>query len=275
MFYTAHETTWNCYLNISCLLMQLLSTMLDMVYGSDEKEKVLPLLTSIMHNVTPYLKNHRWGLQFPTLIICYFILTMWSRAQVSRPGFEPHPCWSHQNVGLVDQTAWPRHKKTTTHTTHSGLILYGGNKVNFLRAPCSLPWCPWNAPVEIYNFLIGCPLPRSECLGTLALSKTKHTVLKPVDCNLVYVHHNQKHQFENYSLFFSSPNMPSFRACTALLSSLSGYQYTRRAWKKDAFDLLLDPAFFQVDTVCIHKWVQSLFGHLGSNFFNQEKTQSF
>ena len=136
MFYTAHETTWNCYLNISCLLMQLLSTMLDMVYGSDEKEKVLPLLTSIMHNVTPYLKNHRWGLQFPTLIICYFILTMWSRAQVSRPGFEPHPCWSHQNVGLVNETARPRHKKTTTHTTHSGLILYGGNKVTF--PPCPL-----------------------------------------------------------------------------------------------------------------------------------------
>ena len=25
--------------------------------------------------------------------------------------------------------------------------------------PWSLPWCPWNA-LEIYNFLIGCPLPR-------------------------------------------------------------------------------------------------------------------
>ena len=43
--------------------------------------------------------------------------------------------------------------------------------------PWSLPWCPWNAPVEIYNFLIGCPLPRRKCLGALALSKTKHTGL--------------------------------------------------------------------------------------------------
>ncbi|XP_071800517.1 protein DOP1A-like isoform X4 [Asterias amurensis] len=105
------------------LLAELLSTMLDMVYGSDEKEKVLPLLTSIMHNVTPYLKNH------------------------------------------------------------------------------------------------------------------------------------------------SSPNMPSFRACTALLSSLSGYQYTRRAWKKDAFDLLLDPAFFQVDTVCIHNWLPVI-----DNLMTHDKT---
>ena len=32
---------------------------------------------------------------------------------------------------------------------------------------------PWNAPVEIYNFLIGCPLPRRKCL-----SKTKQTGLR-------------------------------------------------------------------------------------------------
>ena len=40
-------------------LYQLMAPLLDMVYGSDEKDKVVPLLTSIMHNVTPYLKNHR------------------------------------------------------------------------------------------------------------------------------------------------------------------------------------------------------------------------
>ena len=37
--------------------------------------------------------------------------------------------------------------------------------------------CPWNATVEMNNFLIGCPLPRRKCLGALALSKTKHTYL--------------------------------------------------------------------------------------------------
>ena len=56
--------------------------------------------------------------------------------------------------------------------TFSGLILHGGNGSDCLRCPLSLPWCPWSAPVEIYNFLIGCPLPpRRKCLGALALSK--------------------------------------------------------------------------------------------------------
>ncbi|XP_038049265.1 protein dopey-1-like isoform X2 [Patiria miniata] len=105
------------------LLAELLATLLDMVYGSDEKEKVVPLLTSIMHNVTPYLKNH------------------------------------------------------------------------------------------------------------------------------------------------SSPNTPSFRACTALLSSLSGYQYTRKSWKKDAFDLLLDPSFFQLDIVSIHNWLPVI-----DNLMTHDKT---
>ena len=58
-----------------------------------------------------------------------------------------------------------------------GLILHGGNEGDCLRVPWSLPWCPWIAPVQICNFIIGCSLPRSKCLGALALSKTKHTAL--------------------------------------------------------------------------------------------------
>ena len=60
---------------------------------------------------------------------------------------------------------------------HPGLILHGGNEGDCLRVPWSLPWCPWNAPVQICNFIIGCPLPRRNCLGALALSTTKHTAL--------------------------------------------------------------------------------------------------
>ena len=52
----------------------------------------------------------------------------------------------------------------------SGLILHRGNEGDCLCCPCSLPWCPWNALVEMYNFII-------ECLGVLALLKTKHTGL--------------------------------------------------------------------------------------------------
>ena len=48
---------------------------------------------------------------------------------------------------------------------NTGLILYGGNQGNCLHAPWSLPWCPWNNTVHIYNFLIGCRLPRRNYLG--------------------------------------------------------------------------------------------------------------
>ena len=49
----------------------------------------------------------------------------------------------------------------------------------------------------------------------------------------------------------SAYNAPSFRAGAQLLSSLSGYAYTKRAWKKEALELFLDPAFFQMDTACV------------------------
>lgn len=58
----------------------------------------------------------------------------------------------------------------------------------------------------------------------------------------------------------SAYNAPSFRAGSQLLSSLSGYAYTKRAWKKEVLELFLDPAFFQMDTSCLH-W-KSIIDHL-------------
>ncbi|KAJ6643774.1 Protein dopey-1 like [Pseudolycoriella hygida] len=49
-------------------------------------------------------------------------------------------------------------------------------------------------------------------------------------------------------------NIPSFYACSQLLASLSGFQYTRKAWRKDMFDLVLDPSFFQMDASCLPFW---------------------
>ncbi|KAM7345782.1 protein DOP1 homolog isoform 2-T2 [Cochliomyia hominivorax] len=51
-------------------------------------------------------------------------------------------------------------------------------------------------------------------------------------------------------------NIPSFYACSSLLASLSGYQYTRKAWRKDMMDLLLDTSFFQMDITCLPFWKQ-------------------
>ncbi|XP_038622014.1 protein dopey-2 isoform X2 [Tachyglossus aculeatus] len=58
----------------------------------------------------------------------------------------------------------------------------------------------------------------------------------------------------------STYNIPSFRAGAQLLGSLSGYAYTKRTWKKEVLDLYMDPAFFQMDTSCVH-W-KSIIDHL-------------
>jgi len=40
------------------LLAEVTIALLDVVYRSDEKERVIPLLSTILGNVFPYLKNH-------------------------------------------------------------------------------------------------------------------------------------------------------------------------------------------------------------------------
>lgn len=49
-------------------------------------------------------------------------------------------------------------------------------------------------------------------------------------------------------------NTASYYACSQLLASLSGFQYTRKAWRKDAMDLLLDPLFFQMEGRTLTYW---------------------
>ncbi|ESO88953.1 hypothetical protein LOTGIDRAFT_154021 [Lottia gigantea] len=52
----------------------------------------------------------------------------------------------------------------------------------------------------------------------------------------------------------SNHNLPSYRASSQILSSISGYQYSRKSWRKEALEYLLDPAFFQMDVKCIRYW---------------------
>ncbi|XP_070151430.1 protein DOP1 homolog isoform X2 [Polyergus mexicanus] len=64
-------------------------------------------------------------------------------------------------------------------------------------------------------------------------------------------------------------NIASFTACSQLLASLSGYQYTRKAWRKDVLDLLLDPAFFQMTPSCLPYWrtiIDNLMTHDNTTF---------
>lgn len=42
------------------VLAEVLAPLLDMVFGREEKERVVNFLIHVMGNVTPYLRNHRY-----------------------------------------------------------------------------------------------------------------------------------------------------------------------------------------------------------------------
>uniref|UniRef100_A0A3B4BRG1 Dopey N-terminal domain-containing protein n=1 Tax=Pygocentrus nattereri TaxID=42514 RepID=A0A3B4BRG1_PYGNA len=62
----------------------------------------------------------------------------------------------------------------------------------------------------------------------------------------------------------SAYNMPSFSAGAQLLSSLSGYAYTKRAWKKEVLELFMDPLFFTMESSCAcqNHYILSIIDHL-------------
>ena len=41
------------------VLSDVLASLLDILFGSEEKERVVNFLINVMGNVTPYLRNHR------------------------------------------------------------------------------------------------------------------------------------------------------------------------------------------------------------------------
>ncbi len=49
------------------ILAELIASLLDVIYSSEEKEKVVPFLHTIMPNVFPYLRNHRYIFFFQIL----------------------------------------------------------------------------------------------------------------------------------------------------------------------------------------------------------------
>ncbi|KAJ8350171.1 hypothetical protein SKAU_G00253010 [Synaphobranchus kaupii] len=59
----------------------------------------------------------------------------------------------------------------------------------------------------------------------------------------------------------STYNAPGFCASARLLRGLSEYSYTKRVWKREAFDLYMDPLFFRMDPSCISHW-GSIIDHL-------------
>lgn len=56
-------------------------------------------------------------------------------------------------------------------------------------------------------------------------------------------------------------NWACFDASSRLLASFSGYQYTRKAWRRETLDLLMDNAFFQMPAECLPSW-RTIIDHL-------------
>lgn len=71
-------------------------------------------------------------------------------------------------------------------------------------------------------------------------------------------------------LFSDSPrNAASFYACSELLASLTAFQYTRKAWRRDVLDLLLEPALFQMEARALPHWraiIDNLMSHDTATF---------
>lgn len=63
------------------VLAALLANLLDITYGSQEKDKVVTLMTTLMYNITPYLKNHTVR-NIPSFLACSSLLASLSMYQV-------------------------------------------------------------------------------------------------------------------------------------------------------------------------------------------------
>ena len=64
------------------VMAAVLANLLDVAYGSQEKDKVVTIITTLMYNITPYLKNHTVR-NIPSFFACSNLLANLSGYQVS------------------------------------------------------------------------------------------------------------------------------------------------------------------------------------------------
>nr|CUU99408.1 hypothetical transcript [Hymenolepis microstoma] len=58
-----------------------------------------------------------------------------------------------------------------------------------------------------------------------------------------------------------------YNAASQVMAALSSYQFTRRAWRRDVFELFIDAAFFQATPSALHAWCTIV-----DNLMTQEKS---
>lgn len=59
-------------------------------------------------------------------------------------------------------------------------------------------------------------------------------------------------------------NKSNYRAASHLLMTLTFYTYTRKTWKKEAFEMLFENQFFHVDSVTL-EYSRAIIDNLISN----------
>nr|CAI5827121.1 unnamed protein product [Callosobruchus analis] len=162
-------------------------------------------------------------------------------------------CVSQVCGSCLEQTTWLRRnfavKEQEEDTISETSIITGSNSEIFVNSNYSV-----QAQLVLSEILA--PI-LDICFGSSEKDKV-NSILTSLMCNIV-----------PYLKTHTAKNMPSFSACSKLLSSLSSYQYTRKAWKKDVFDLLLDNALFQMDYACLKFWrviVDNLMTHDNTTF---------
>ncbi|KAG5900653.1 hypothetical protein JTB14_005924 [Gonioctena quinquepunctata] len=147
-------------------------------------------------------------------------------------------CVSQVCGSCLEQTTWLRRnfavKEQDEESTPDANILNGSNGEVFVNSSHSV-----QAQLLLAEILA--PI-LDICFGSCEKDKV-NGILTSLMCNIV-----------PYLKSHTVRNMPSFSACSKLLASLSSYQYTRKAWRKDVFDLLLDNALFQMDYSCLKFW---------------------
>ncbi|KAJ8938330.1 hypothetical protein NQ318_007043 [Aromia moschata] len=162
-------------------------------------------------------------------------------------------CVSQVCGSCLEQTTWLRRnfavKEQDEDSTPDSSIISGGNSEIFVNSSHSV-----QAQLVLSEILA--PI-LDICFGSSEKDKVNN-ILTSLMCNIV-----------PYLRTHTVRNMPSFSACSKLLSSLSSYQYTRKAWKKDVFELLLDNSLFQMDYTCLKYWrviVDNLMTHDNTTF---------
>ena len=118
--------------------------------------QTLPIKPHLLYNPS---NQHVFQVSYYKQFGTNVFIALYSTQRIWMDDKSPSSSWSLTLClkGTANFTARP--------DTHKG---NGGDCLHALHAPWSLPWCPWNAPV---NFLIGCPLPRRKCLGAFPFQK--------------------------------------------------------------------------------------------------------